>query len=139
MHYLAVLPEEFAYFAAGVFVGALPVSHVVSEFTVVDLAVCPFEFAAAVLQVVVKLSDKFIAVVGCPHSSALSFAFDEASFVDASIFPLVQAKTMEFSLEKLTRVCVSIDEFLISLSLLQSLVNLTNVIKPVLGDHFTLS
>ena len=48
MHYFAVLPEEFAYFAAWMLVGALPVSNVVSEFTIVDLTICPFEFAATV-------------------------------------------------------------------------------------------
>jgi hypothetical protein len=137
MHYFAILPEEFAHFATWMFVSALTMSNVISELTIIDLAVCPFEFTAAMLQIVVILSDKLVAVEGCPHSSALSFSFDETSFIDASIFPFVKTKTMKFSLEKLTRVCVSIDEFFISLSLFQSLVNFTNIIKSVFGDHFT--
>ena len=90
-------------------ISTLSVPDVVLELSFVNLSISPGEFSPTILKIIFVLAFKGIAIAAFPHSSTLPQAFDEISFITASVDPLVDTFAIEAAIIILSHIYVSID------------------------------
>ena len=131
MIYLTINPHKFSHLSTGMLVCTWPMSNIVPELTLVDLSICPSKFTPAVLDIAGIFSIELITVVGFPLSTSLPFTALELSLINASVLPLVNTVALELAFNELTHICISIDQFLNTISIFQSIFDLSFIKEAI--------
>jgi hypothetical protein len=113
------------------FVGAGTMSDIISELAFIYFTVGPGKLSPSMLDVIYIVSIELISVKRLPFSSTLTFSPFKLSLIYTTVLPFIDSVSFKLSINKLTYISISIDQFLDPVAMFQAVLHLSLIVQPI--------
>lgn len=128
---LTINPHELSHLSTWVFVGSWTMSDIVSELPFIYFTACPGKLSPSMLDVIYVISIELVSIMWLPFPSSLPLSSQKLSFIPAAIVPFIDTMSFEFSINELSHISISIDQFLDAVAMLQAILYFSLIVKSI--------